>query len=80
MSSERQPDRFTFTNTEAGRELRTNMVKALTAGGMTSEPSEENWTVEGWSGVVLILTVTSKRPQEGVLAADMKARGKKFGL
>lgn len=79
MNNERKLDRFTFPNTAAGRELRSNLVKALTAGGMTSEPSEENWTVEGWSGVVLILTVTSKRPQEGKIAADMKARGKKFG-
>lgn len=74
QTSGRQADRYTFANTERGAELRKDTQDSLASQGITSELSEEVLEFSTGSCTLLLLTVTGRRPGEGRIAADMKAR------
>jgi hypothetical protein len=67
-------NRYTFANTERGAELRRLTAESLASQGITSEESQEVLEFSTGSCTLLLLTVTGKRPGEGRIAADMKAR------
>ena len=68
-------DTFTFPDTPAGEELRTHLAKSLTHYGIAFELGEEDLTHCGiLTFHVLTLVTTGKRPGEGVIAAELKAR------
>lgn len=73
MSKKTQPgraDRYFFTLNSKGRELLYNLKLSFNSQDIATEESEE--TIEGTT--LLVLTVTGKRPGEGRISADMKAR------
>jgi hypothetical protein len=63
-------DRYIFARTVEGVRLRSLTALGLLSQGITTEYTEE--TIDRTP--VLVLTVTGKRPGEGRIAADMKAR------
>ena len=72
-----RPFRYYFPKTEAGETLRRDLAKSMTHHGITFRESEEVMSGAsdgGWLCVLLILEITGKRPGEGRIAADMKAR------
>lgn len=64
-------DTYTFADDTRGTELCKQTRDSLASQGITSEITQETWEEDV---EVLILTVTGKRPGEGKIAADMKAR------
>lgn len=68
--------RFSFPNTEAGRELRRNLAESFTKNEIAFREFEEimngNEGDRNWLCVLLTLEVTGKRPGEGQIAAEMK--------
>ena len=62
-------DTFTFTNTDAGRALRDNLVEACKASNREFKFSEE--TVAGF---VLLTLEVGRRVDEGQIARDVKVR------
>lgn len=67
-------DLYTFPDTEAGRENRKKLAAGLRKSGLTAELTEGNVTTDGLTFHVLMLVKSGKRPTEGVIARDMKAR------
>lgn len=61
-------DTYIFTNSDAGRTLRTQIFESLANQGITTEDGEE--TIAGTA--VLQLIITGKRPGEGRTAKDTK--------
>jgi len=72
MSTEtgRGPDRYIFANNEEGGELAEKTLVSLNNAGIVCEAITD--TIGGVE--VIVVTVTGKRPGEGRIAADMKAR------
>jgi hypothetical protein len=66
----RGPNTYIFSNTDAGRAIRNNVAASLASQGISTEKSIEKIG----ETLVLVLTVTGRRPGEGRIAADMKAR------
>lgn len=66
-------DTYTFPNTEAGRDLRIELVDGLIRCGIAFFEYTED--VKGTvGGAVLKLEITGKRPGAGRIARDMKER------
>lgn len=70
----RGPDRYIFTNNECGRKHANQKQESLHAAGITSTKTEEVLTSNEGSTLLIIVTVTGKRPGAGRIAADMKER------
>jgi hypothetical protein len=66
-------DTFTFPNTDAGAEQRTRLAIIMNVQGRECTAFTETWVDGKQSTTVLRLNV-SKRPDEGQIAAAMKAR------
>jgi hypothetical protein len=65
-----------FADSQAGRNLRQATADNLLSVGITTEQSAEvmSGIEDGrhWTCTLLVLTITSKRPDEGRIAAQMK--------
>jgi len=71
-------DTYTFSNTTAGRNLRTKLHVDLLLEDYTCREYSETLTVAGGNLVTLLkLERTGKRPGEGRIAADMKSWDKR---
>ena len=64
--------RYTFANTDRGRELRRYTRSSLASQGIISEESEEVLTFSTGECTLLLLTVIGKRPGEGQIANWVK--------
>jgi hypothetical protein len=69
-------DTYTFSNSDAGRALRTDLHASLVSQGRTVREFSETLDVGGDIVTLLKLEVSGKRPGEGLIARDMKARKK----
>lgn len=67
-------DRYTFANTNRGRELRAQVAESFASEGIPTEASEEVLTFSTGECTLLLLTVTGKRPGAGQIAKAMKER------